>query len=825
MISQMSRSHTQDTNDAAHSSPADGAKRIVEQLRVFVFSVEAKEPVVKEQKDQRRHFNSESFMRLYSRVFHMCSAGYTRELCNMYVGELTTYLKERADRQIRDTMASSTSLSLTSEVSLSAGKINTVIGALRVWAERYGTFKHVYRGFSDAFMYLDRYLSTTPEADSLRQDIGFQKRKPLITKSIELYRSLAYSPHKRAASRCVVYLMECTRHQEVVQLLDDERILNTRASLAVIAKAIRPFYELFLQDDDAEIISQSPCGRRRIDYKIIETNLQAAARAYYTARAANWMHSLGVAGYVSIVERALQFESEASAVCLLHKSAIVMDRACRDSLLHAAQPAKFLAGRSNVLSLLQRSDLGMLRRIFNLYQNSKGSHMFEAAQALEHHATQELDRGVRSATGVKKAHYLASAHKQFSALLERAFDDHPTFVCAIERSFRSIMNRDANATAEEIAHAAHEVLRRLKGKASKEESVLLQRLPRLYALLREKDVFDISYQDKLQLRLLNQQVASESTEKALIARLREVAGYQWAKNLCGMLEDYKHSHNLAKEFSQSAGPPPFPTKPVVGRYGNWSVASRTSRLTLEKALLPEAAQKALSRFDRFYELKFASRKLSWSMDMGSAVVSVCFQPRSPPVDLVVTTIQMIVLSCFSNAATVNFSTLSKALGFVGDDGVMQAARNPKVNDHILSLLHPELGPRRVLQKKPAGRVISTTDQFRLNPKFNSGGLRVVSIKLRKGLAPSGPAAIDKKSQEIQTQILRQRRHIMDATLVQIMKHRKRMTHADLLAEATSRIQGRFTPIPAELKKRIENLIEQEYIKRDEQSRGVYHYLA
>lgn len=70
-----------------------------------------------------------------------------------------------------------------------------------------------------------------------------------------------------------------------------------------------------------------------------------------------------------------------------------------------------------------------------------------------------------------------------------------------------------------------------------------------------------------------------------------------------------------------------------------------------------------------------------------------------------------------------------------------------------------------------------------------------------------------------------RRNMIDAAVVRIMKARKTMEHSALIAEATRQLSVRFTPVPADIKKRIENLIERDYLSRDEKDRRIYHYEA
>ena len=70
-----------------------------------------------------------------------------------------------------------------------------------------------------------------------------------------------------------------------------------------------------------------------------------------------------------------------------------------------------------------------------------------------------------------------------------------------------------------------------------------------------------------------------------------------------------------------------------------------------------------------------------------------------------------------------------------------------------------------------------------------------------------------------------RRHLVEAATVRIMKARKTLHHNELIAEVTKQLSVRFTPSPQFVKKRIESLIEREYLERSLDDHRVYIYVA
>jgi len=328
----------------------------------------------------------------------------------------------------------------------------------------------------------------------------------------------------------------------------------------------------------------------------------------------------------------------------------------------------------------------------------------------------------------------------------------------------------------------------------------------LYGYIQDKDIFEYDYQHFLAQRLLMGQCQSEHTEKNMIQKLKTECGYQWTNKLEGMFKDVTMSKELMVKFKKEV----FDTDKILDLQLNVNVCTTgywPSRAVLP-ANLPTELTTTCDKFKRYYLNQHNGHKLEWRLDQGQAELAVVFSPKVKRT-LTVSTYQMMILLVFNSSKMPTFKQ------------ILDVTKIPmaEITNHLLSLAHPKVA---VLDKKPQGSTLEDTHQFRLNPNYQSQLLRVsvpvLSIKsgglvtsLGTGIGADGPAL--------------QRRHQMDAAIVRIMKSRKMMKHPNLVAEVMSQLSARFKAKPPDIKKRIEAMIEQEYLERDPKDRSTYNYLA
>lgn len=122
--------------------------------------------------------------------------------------------------------------------------------------------------------------------------------------------------------------------------------------------------------------------------------------------------------------------------------------------------------------------------------------------------------------------------------------------------------------------------------------------------------------------------------------------------------------------------------------------------------------------------------------------------------------------------------------------------------------------KQILLKQPEGKTIGRGDRFAPNPRFTD--------RLKRIRVPLPP--VDERKRVVED-VDKDRRHAVDAAVVRVMKSRRQLQHQQLVLEVVQQLQRMFRPDLKLVKRRIEDLIQREYIERDRDNPQLFRYLA
>ena len=391
----------------------------------------------------------------------------------------------------------------------------------------------------------------------------------------------------------------------------------------------------------------------------------------------------------------------------------------------------------------------------------------------------------------------------------------------------------------------------------------------LFRCLRAKDVFEAFFRKDLAKRLLLGRAASDDAERSVLASLKAECGPSYTSKLEGMLRDVAACRALEADFAEAAPP-----------RGEWAEGEGVVAGGLEFAVqalttthwpsykswvptLPRPLLRPMEVFQEWYRSKHSGRRLVWQHSLGTCTVVGHF--RAGRREFVLSELQAALLLLFngqesftfaelrsgvggsgtSTSSTSSSSSSSSAAGGAAPGGAARAAAaaeagpsDPEVTRSVLSLC---VGKHKVLQRTRAGQTdpaaaaaaaaqskpnpraeaalagrVKDEDEFSFNASFRSKQLRIRVNQLQLRESREERSATSQRVAEA-------RQFQMDAALVRIMKARKSLRHEQLVAECVAQL--RCPARPADIKRRIESLIDRDYLERDDSDSSLYLYVA
>ncbi|KAI0303827.1 Cullin-domain-containing protein [Multifurca ochricompacta] len=387
-----------------------------------------------------------------------------------------------------------------------------------------------------------------------------------------------------------------------------------------------------------------------------------------------------------------------------------------------------------------------------------------------------------------------------------SFKNNRDIESGLNEAFESFINPHPRASEFISLYIDENLKKGLKGKTDAEVEVILDKTITLFRFITEKDVFERYYKAHLAKRLLLNRSVSDDAERGMLAKLKIECGFQFTVKLEGMFHDMKLSADAMQAYREHLGKttdigPEVDINVTVMTSTFWPMSYAPVPCTLPPLLV-----KASRSFEQFYLSRHSGRKLTWQPSLGNADVRVAFKARKH--DLNVSSFALVILLLFEDLGGGEFLTYEEIKSAT-------AIPDSELQRNLQSLACAKF---KVLKKHPPGRDVNPDDSFSFSADFSSP-LQKIKISTVAARVESG-----EERKETQDRVEEERRYQTDASIVRIMKDRKHMTHNDLVNEATRQLASRFLPNPLNIKKRIEALIEREYLERCE-DRKSYNYLA
>ncbi|XP_077141197.1 cullin-4B isoform X2 [Ranitomeya variabilis] len=349
-------------------------------------------------------------------------------------------------------------------------------------------------------------------------------------------------------------------------------------------------------------------------------------------------------------------------------------------------------------------------------------------------------------------------------VIDVCFMKNEKFVNAMKEAFETFINKRPNKPAELIAKYVDSKLRTGNKEATDEElEKMLDKIMIIFRFIYGKDVFEAFYKKDLAKRLLVGKSASVDAEKSMLSKLKHECGAAFTSKLEGMFKDMELSKDIMVHFKQMV--------------------------------------KLQEIFKTFYLGKHSGRKLQWQSTLGQCVLKAEFNEGKK--ELQVSLFQTLVLLMFNEGEEFSFEDIRQATGI----------EDSELRRTLQSLA---CGRARVLAKNPKSKDVDDGDKFTFNDDFKHQlfRIRINQIQMKETVEEQASTT---------ERVFQDRQYQIDAAIVRIMKMRKTLSHNLLVSEVYNQLK--FPVKPADLKKRIESLIDRDYMERDKENPNQYNYVA
>lgn len=411
-------------------------------------------------------------------------------------------------------------------------------------------------------------------------------------------------------------------------------------------------------------------------------------------------------------------------------------------------------------------------------------------------------------------------HSKYYGLCNDCFDRDMTFVKCMDISFRKFLNTDIGVfkMAEILNFYVDTLMKGTTKKSEKEIDTSFDHIVRIFAYIDDRDFFYKAFKRSLSKRLIegNQK---DHLEFSFVQKLKMAAGDAFTGSLESMYNDIRTSEESMDQFKEvlkdtnQVLPVDFQAK-VLSSF-HWPIRKGGG------LNIPDDALMSLDIFSNFYSSNNNRRQLLWCHDYGTVSLNHYCMDRSGKkrkVELIVSPLQASILMLFNDEKPRSFNLLKETLAIT--DRALKFGIAPLIYGTIFPVLKKtsESIKEMISKKNPKDQIIEDTDEFEL---CNFPKIEKMRVKYKPGTAQT----LERESKDLKEQLMEERNNLMDLTLVRVMKSRKTLEMQILIEEASQQLLKLFTPNPKLMKKRIEHLIEREYMERDEENPRVLKYIA
>ena len=539
---------------------------------------------------------------------------------------------------------------------------------------------------------------------------------------------------------------------------------------------------------------------------VLEAPLLATSSQYFSDLARDLLNQTSVTDYLKLVDERLNDELLRVQYYLNQTTKSKIDSIVREEMV-TKHLNTIMESPSGYLSLIRDDKISELQRMYNLFSANEKEHLSVMIKLYtkyieDYGMAYVMDEQKIQGTAVAFIEGLLEQKRKYDKITNVSFYNNASFITAQNDGFASFADGIKQKRIPEfLSLYLDNVIQKCGTSSSIEYEVeqIFNESIALFRYFRDKDIFENYYKVHLSKRLLSKYQAE--LEQQYIIKLKTECGYSFTSKIEGMFKDMKLSAQSNDQFQQHEACKSRSDN--ISFYVNILTHSFWPAYTLTNAVLPNELNGCCESFTKFYNSVHSGRKLTWQKTLGDGILVARFP--SGKHELVVSTYQMCILMLFNNQNEYTYANIRE----------MTQIPDKELKKNLTYLC---MGKTRILTKEPKTKNLEENHKFVFNSDFKSSSYRVK-------VAFTSTKETEEEVKETESQLETERKPVIEAAIVKLMKARKQLHHNQLVEEIVRLLSNRFTPNPQEIKRRIENLIEREFLSREKEDHKTYNYIA
>ena len=531
---------------------------------------------------------------------------------------------------------------------------------------------------------------------------------------------------------------------------------------------------------------------------------------YYAKMTEEFINNNSIEKYINYVEEILDFENylivthlneislkpiinKLNIILLSNKKKTIFEK-YYDSNTNANENIISTTNTNNETKVPLNENYSLMKKIYILFKNIK----------LEEEIKKKFNEYIISTCKLIYAKYSKDYNLFYDNiyLLKKNIDKYIAESFLGEEKFKSVskesltkgLNQKPSLVCDIFSNYIDKILRfDAEKKPLNEIKNIIYEYMILFKYIGNKDLFQNFFIKKLCIRCLFNLNKSEEAQNYLIEQLKKECGPYFVSKSQEMISDVKASQEMSQLFNEKKGK----DKEDINIPINYFVLSNYT-WPIDKLVSGEICNfdigKSQKKFFEFYHKKNSGKSLFWHLPFCFGEIEMDLNDSKNTIKIIGNGVHIAILKCF------NKSQISLSLKDI--------MRKTKLEKDVINKYIKKIVSKNILKYENDVYVVN----FFVNKEENSNEIMLIDYDEQED---------EKGIEENEEKSIEERKFVIDAYIMKILKQKKVMKKSELITTVNEKMP--FDEKEEIINKRIDQLINNRYITKDEEDPSIIKY--